>query len=191
MEKIKKILNNEINETIRVLNKILINKNKIFYKLCEQSLEAVNKNKKIIFAGNGGSAADSMHLCTELEVRYKKKRKSIPALSLASNNASITAISNDFNFRFVFSRQLEGIGNAGDILILMTTSGNSQNLIEAAKLAKKKKMKVFCLSGNGGGKIKKFLKQIIIIPSKTTSIIQICELTLGHILSDYLEKNYK
>ena len=191
MSKIKKILDVEIDETIRVLNKIRIANNSIFNKLCFRSLAAVKKNKKIIFAGNGGSAADSMHLSTELLVRYKKKRKSIPAVALSSNSASITAISNDYDYKFIFSRQLESIGSNGDILILLTTSGNSQNIIEAAKIAKKRKIKTFCLSGNKGGKIKKFVKDTIIIPSKTTSIIQICELTLGHILSDFLERNQR
>ena len=91
----------------------------------------------------------------------------------------------------VFSRQVEAIGNKGDILILITTSGNSINLIEALKVAKKKGLKIYCFSGNSGGKIKRYLKNMVIIPSKNTSLIQVVEIFLGQLLCGYLEKNSK
>jgi D-sedoheptulose 7-phosphate isomerase len=160
-----------------------------FQKLCKISLKTVKNNKKIIFFGNGGSAADSQHLATELTVKYKKKRKALPAITLSADNSAITAAGNDFGFKFIFSRQLEAIGNPGDIVVALTTSGNSQNLIEACKVANKKKIFTTCFSGNNGGKLKKFIKLPIIIPSKNTSIIQVIELLLGQVLCEYLEQN--
>ena len=150
---------------------------------------AIRKNKKIIFFGNWGSASDSIHLATELVVKFKKKRKPINALALSSNTGTITAIGNDFGFKYIFSRQIEACANNGDIIISLTTSGNSQNIIEAGKVAKKKGVKHFSLAGNNGGKIKRFCNYPVIIPSKITSVIQIYQLTLGHILCEFLEKN--
>ena len=123
-----------------------------FSKLYEYSINAL-KNKKNNFYGNGGSASDSQHLATELVVRYKKNRRAIPAIALTADNSAITAISNDFNFKFIFSRQIEALGHRGDIAIALTTSGNSQNLIEAASYVKKGII-TFCFSGNKGGNLK-------------------------------------
>ena len=113
----------------------------------------------------------------------------ISAITLSADNSAITAAGNDFGFKFIFSRQLEAIGNPGDIVVALTTSGNSQNLIEACKVANKKKIFTTCFSGNNGGKLKKFIKLPIIIPSKNTSIIQVIELLLGQVLCEYLEQN--
>lgn len=174
---------------INILEKKNFSKINNFQKLCEISLNAIKNNKKIIFFGNGGSAADSQHLATELTVKYKKKRKALPAIALSTDNSAITAAGNDFGFKFIFSRQLEAIGNSGDIVVALTTSGNSQNLIEACKVANKIKIFTACISGNNGGKLKRFTKLPIIIPSKNTSIIQIIELFLGQVLCGYLEEN--
>ena len=185
----KKLLITEIDNVQKVLNEIPRIKN--FEKLCFKCLEVIKKKRKIIFFGNGGSASDSQHLATELVVRYKKKRKAIAAIALSADNSAITAIGNDFDFKFIFSRQLEAIGNSGDVAIALTTSGNSLNLIEAFKAANKKKILTCCFSGNNGGKLKKYTKYPIIIPSKITSIIQVCELLIGQVLCDFLERNVK
>lgn len=189
-----KLVNKEIYELKKVIKKIEKNNYsgfKNFERLCEICLKSIKNKKKIIFFGNGGSAADSQHLATELTVRYKKKRKAIAAIALTSDNSAITAIANDFDFKFIFSRQLEAIGNSGDVAIALTTSGNSLNLIEAFKAADKKKILTCCFSGNNGGKLKKYTKCPIIIPSKITSIIQVCELLIGQVLCDFLERNVK
>tara|TARA_B100000965_G_scaffold406839_1_gene449442 strand:- start:8332 stop:8907 length:576 start_codon:yes stop_codon:yes gene_type:complete len=185
----KKLLITEIDNVQKVLNEIPRIKN--FEKLCFKCLEVIKKKRKIIFFGNGGSASDSQHLATELVVRYKKKRKAIAAIALSADNSAITAIGNDFDFKFIFSRQLEAIGNSGDVAIALTTSGNSLNLVEAFKVADKKKILTCCFSGNNGGKLKKYTKYPIIIPSKITSIIQVCELLIGQVLCDFLERNVK
>ena len=113
-----------------------------FFKLCEISAKSLRQKGKIIFFGNGGSAADSQHLATELIVRFRKNRSSISALALTTDVTAISAIGNDFSFEKIFSRQLESLGRSGDIAVALTTSGNSKNLIEAAKVSRKKKIKM-------------------------------------------------
>lgn len=162
---------------------------KNYQKLCEYSLKALKKNKKIIFFGNGGSAADSQHLATELTVKYKKKRKAFAGIALSTDVSAITATGNDFGFKYIFSRQIEALGNSGDIVVALTTSGNSENLIEACKIANKKNILTFCFSGNKGGKLKKHVKYPVIIPSNNTAIIQVVELMIGQVFCEYIENH--
>ena len=186
---IKKKLTKEIINLENLLIKLNASNFKNFDILFKNCLKAVKQNKKIIFFGNGGSAADSQHLATELSVRFKKNRKAIPAIALTTDGSALTAIGNDFKFNYIFSRQIEAIGNKGDVCIALTTSGNSKNLIEAIKIAKRKKILTFCFSGNNGGNIKKFSDYSIIIPSKDTDKIQVIELFLGQILCGLLESS--
>ena len=174
-----------------ILNNIEYSDLKIFEKLCKQSLVSLKNKKKIIFFGNGGSAADAQHLATELTVRYQQNRKAIAAMSLVTDTSALTAIGNDFDFKYIFSRQIEALANKNDICIAITTSGNSQNIIEACKVSKKMGVIFYVLSGNQGGKIKKICKNVVLIPSKVTSQIQVCEIFLGQILCEYIEKNIK
>ena len=165
-KKIKQAYDAELKK-LRIISDFLNSKTlQNFEKLCTISIKSIEKGNKIIFFGNGGSAADSLHLATELKVKYKKKRKALNAIALSSDTASITARANDFDFKYIFSRQLEAHGNAGDIAIALTTSGNSKNLIEACKVAKKLKIKTFCFSGNNGGILKKYVDHPIIIPQR-------------------------
>ena len=181
---------NQLNDNIEV-HKNLFSISKDILDAVENIKNRIKKGGKILFCGNGGSAADAQHLAAELVVKYKKKRKALPAIALSTDTSILTAIGNDYGFKKVFSRQVEAIGNKGDILILITTSGNSINLIEALKVAKKKGLKIYCFSGNNGGKIKRYLKNMVIIPSKNTSLIQVVEIFLGQLLCGYLEKNSK
>ena len=185
---IEKIIKNETNEIINCLKKIKLN-NRQFKNLCKIANLTMQNNGKIIFCGNGGSAADSQHLAAELVVKYQKKRKALPAIAITTDTSILTSIGNDFSYDKIFSRQIEAIGQEKDLIICLTTSGNSKNIINAVKAAKKKKINCFSIVGNNGGKLKKIQSDLILIPSKKTSIIQICQLTLGHILCDYVEKN--
>jgi D-sedoheptulose 7-phosphate isomerase len=160
-----------------------------FDTLCLHALRAIKNGKKIIFFGNGGSASDAQHLAAELVCKYKKKRKAIAGISLSTDTSILTSIGNDLDFKYIFSRQIEAIGNQGDIAIAITTSGNSKNLIEAAKSSHKKKITTFCFSGNNGGKIKKYVKFPILIPSKKTSQIQVVEILIGQVFCEFLEEN--
>ncbi len=185
-----KLYNSERLKLNDLLNVIKIEKLKNFDKLVTQSIRAIANNKKIIFYGNGGSAADSQHLSTELAVRFRKNRYPFNSLALTTDVAKITAISNDFNFELIFSKQIESLCGKGDVCIALTTSGNSKNLFSAAKAAKKKGAITFCLSGNNGGKLKKYTKYPIIIPSKEVSLIQVYQLFLGQIYCQILEDHF-
>ena len=188
-DKILSLLNDSINTKSKLIS------DNTFMSNVEQAVnycfETIRNGNTIFFCGNGGSASDSQHLATELVVRYKKNRRAIPAIALTADNSAITAISNDFNFKFIFSRQIEALGHRGDIAIALTTSGNSQNLIEAAKLCKKKGIITFCFSGNKGGKLKKFTRYPITLNSKVASTIQVIELHLGQIYCGLLEEYTK
>jgi D-sedoheptulose 7-phosphate isomerase len=186
----KKLLFTEIEKIEKTLIKIKKDYIKNFDKLCFECLKTIKKKNKIIFYGNGGSASDAQHLAAELVVRYKKRmRNAIGAISLATDTSIITATGNDFDFKYIFSRQIEAIAKKGDLAIAITTSGNSKNLIEAAKTLNKMKIKSFCFSGNKGGKLKKYIKYPIIIPSSNTSEIQVAEIMIGQILCEFLENN--
>ncbi len=188
MKRLKFKIEEELNSVTESLINISSSNLKIFSKLIEESKSKLNK-KKIIFCGNGGSASHAQHLACELVVRYKNNRKAINALSLTTDTSNITAIGNDYDFKYIFSRQLEAIGNKGDICIFLTTSGESKNILEAAKIAKKKLISCYSFSGKGGGKLKKIIKNNIIINSNLTSAIQSSHLVLGHIYCKELENH--
>ena len=186
-KEIEKNFKKESNELNNILNIFLSQNNKNFNELCLKSIRAVKNKKKIIFFGNGGSASDSQHLATELTVRFNKNRKALPGLALTTDTSALTAIGNDFGFKYIYSRQIEALWQPGDICIAITTSGNSQNLIEALKIANRKGLITFCFSGNNGGKIKKFTKFPILIPSKNTALIQVLEIFIGQIYCKIIE----
>lgn len=189
-KKINSIINSELEKVSKILKEIKLTKNKNFLKLCSMSIKAIKNKKKIIFYGNGGSASDAQHLAAEFVVKYNKERIALPAISLATDTSIITATGNDFTFKKIFSRQIEAIGNKGDIAIAITTSGNSENLIEAAKIANKKNIRTFCFSGKNGGKLKKFTKYPIIIPSNKTSVTQVLEIMIGQIFCEVVENEF-
>ena len=139
---IKKIFESEINKHISSTDFFLKNNFEDFKKFLNFVIKTLKKGNKIILFGNGGSASDAQHIAAELVVKYKKKRKSIPAISLSTDTSALTAIGNDFSFNEIFSRQIESIGKPGDIAIGITTSGKSKNVINALKLAKKKKINI-------------------------------------------------
>ena len=145
-----------------------------------------NKNK-IFFCGNGGSAADAQHLATELVVRFEANRAAIAALALTVDTSTLTAIGNDFSFEQLFARQLEALGHEGDVLIAISTSGASLNVIEAVRSANLINMNTIGLLGNTGGELKDLCDHSIIIPSSNTARIQEAHIFLGHYLCGYIE----
>jgi len=185
---IEKIFKAETTEIINCLKKIKI-KNNLINELCKLAKLTIKNKGKIIFCGNGGSAADAQHLAAELVVKFQRKRIAFPAIAITTDTSILTSIGNDFSYDKIFSRQIEALGDKKDLIICLTTSGNSKNIINAVKAAKKMNINCYSIVGNKGGKIKKIQNNLIIIPSKKTSVIQICQLTLGHILCDYIEKS--
>jgi D-sedoheptulose 7-phosphate isomerase len=151
-------------------------------------LDAINKGKKIFWCGNGGSASQANHLSAELVGgMYQKKIKPFKSICLNVDTAFITAWSNDDSFENIFVRQLEALSEAGDILIGLSTSGNSSNVVKAAQFAHLNKMKVISLTGNDGGKLDKNSDVNINIPTKNTQRIQEMHILIGHILCDIIE----
>jgi D-sedoheptulose 7-phosphate isomerase len=182
----KKFYQEERKSIIKLFKKTNFSNN--FNELLNNGISTIKRGNKIIFFGNGGSAADAQHLATELTVRFKKNRKAIAAIALTTDTSALTAIANDFNFKYIFSRQIEAIGKEGDLCIAITTSGNSQNLIEAVKAANKRKMNTYCFSGNKGGQIKKYCDKAILIPSQNTAQIQVIEIFIGQLFCSVLEQ---
>jgi len=166
-------------------NESLLEKIETVAKMC---VELYRGDKKTILAGNGGSAADAQHIAAELVGRYGFDRPSIPSLALTTDTSNLTAIGNDYGYDQVFSRQLEGMGQAGDIFFGISTSGNSQNIINAFESAKKKGIKTVALVGRDGGKMGVMADVALIVPSDSTPRIQESHILIGHILCDIIEK---
>jgi D-sedoheptulose 7-phosphate isomerase len=146
------------------------------------------KGFKTILAGNGGSAADAQHIAAELVGRYGFDRDSIPSLALTTDTSNLTAIGNDYGYDKIFSRQLFSMGQNGDLFIGISTSGNSQNIIEAFDIAKQKGIITVALVGKDGGKMANMADISLIIPSNETPRIQEAHILIGHILCDIIEK---
>ena len=134
--------------------------------------ERVKAGAKVLTCGNGGSAADAMHLAEEMTGRYRGNRKALPALSLSADGTALTCISNDWSFEEVFSRQVEAFGQSGDVLVVFSTSGNSPNILKAIEVAKQRKMLIIGALGKGGGSAQKLCDHGIVVPSDDTSRIQ-------------------
>ena len=170
---------------------IIYNDNILLDKIVEvaqKCVELYRGDKKTILAGNGGSAADAQHIAAELVGRYGFDRPSIPSLALTTDTSNLTAIGNDYGYDQVFSRQLEGMGQAGDIFIGISTSGNSVNIIKAFESAKNKGIMTVALTGRDGGKMAKIADFALVVPSNSTPRIQESHILIGHILCDIIEK---
>lgn len=152
--------------------------------------DALAGGHKILFCGNGGSAADSQHLAAEIVGRFQKERPSLPALALTVDTSVLTAVANDYGYDTVFSRQVEGLGNDGDVLVGISTSGNSKNVIAAIEAARKKRMKVIGFTGIGGGKMADLCDVCLAVPSRVTARTQEMHIMMGHILCEIAEEAY-
>ncbi len=160
-----------------------------FSQFAHAALETIKNSGKIVWFGNGGSASDAQHLATELVARYRVNRRAIPSLALTTDTSALTAIGNDFGFDFVFSRQVEALCNHQDLVIGISTSGTSKNVIEAIKKAREIGCKTALLGGCDGGTLGKLVDFPLIVPSQTTARIQEMHITLGQLLCDILEQS--
>lgn len=152
--------------------------------------EVMSGGGKLLLAGNGGSAADAQHIAAEFVNYFSFPRKALPAIALTTDTSVLTSISNDTDFNSVFARQIEAIGNKGDIVWLYTTSGTSRNIVQAAKTAKLCGLKVVCFTGANGGIIGEFADFLISVPSTSTPKIQEVHLTVGHAISGIVESMF-
>lgn len=152
-------------------------------------VNAYKNGKKLLLIGNGGSAADCQHIATELMIRlsHQIKRPALPAIALTTDTSNLTAGGNDIGYENVFARNVEGLGNEGDVLWAISTSGNSPNIIKAIEVAKSKKMFVLGLSGRSGGKMNNLCDVLIKVPSENTQRIQEGHVTIEHIICELVE----
>lgn len=148
---------------------------------------ALEKGRKILICGNGGSAADSQHMAAEFVGRFVKERQSLPALALTVDTSLLTAVGNDYGFDCVFSRQVEGLGQEGDVLIAISTSGNSANVVKAVKTAKEKGIYVIALTGENGGILAKESDLCLAVPSQVTARIQEMHIMIIHMICEVAE----
>lgn len=178
-----------VEEHISCINK-LGNENyvNVIEKIVCFQIEALKQGGKILIAGNGGSASDAQHYAGEIVGRFLLERRALPAIALNTDTSVLTCIGNDYGFNSIFSRQVEALGLQGDIFVGISTSGNSQNIIEAINMAKNKKMVTIGLVGNDGGKISQLCDVSLIIPSKITARIQEAHIIAIHTICELVEK---
>lgn len=186
----KDIIQNEFNNHIKIASHLheLTNEVASCAKLC---INCINNGGKILLFGNGGSAADAQHIAAELVGRYKLERKGIPAIALTTDTSALTSISNDFEYSAIFSRQVEALANNGDVVIGISTSGTSENVIKALKLASKLNCKTIGFSGNHGGKMNEICNLNLVVPSDNTPRIQEMHIVIGHTICHLIDQEFK
>jgi len=180
---IKEIILDHIN-----LSNTLLSELDNIEKICIMSYETIKSGNKILICGNGGSASDASHIAAEFVGKFEKARKPLPAISLSENISSITSIGNDFSFDEIFSKQIQAIGSKDDLLIPISTSGNSKNIINAIKASEKIGMQCFALSGIDGGEMSCLTRNIIKVDSKKTARIQEMHILIGHIICSFIDE---
>ncbi|MBP6875923.1 MAG: D-sedoheptulose 7-phosphate isomerase [Candidatus Eisenbacteria bacterium] len=176
-----------IRENIRVKEKLL-SQTALISEMVQILYDCIRGGGKVIFFGNGGSAADAQHLAAELAGRLYLDRPSLPAVSLSTNSSALTAVGNDYGFDHVFSRQLPGIGNRGDVAVAISTSGKSPNVLEAVRLAKRIGMITFAWTGRDGGELAKLADYVLHIDSDESPRIQEAHILAGHIICQIVER---
>src|SRR5258706_5099848 len=188
MEKIKAIIASSINvkqeilQTDELLNTVS--------KVVDEIVAAFRQGKRVYFCGNGGSAADAQHLAAEFSGRFYKNRRALPAEALHCNTSYLTAVGNDYGFDVIYSKIIEGIGEKGDLLVGLSTSGNSANIVKAFEAAKEKGMVTIAFTGLTGGTMKSVSNYLINVPSTDTPRIQESHIMIGHIICQLVEEDY-
>lgn len=187
-DKIKNIIQSSIDVKQQVLQ------NAEFIKRIEDCVTVVvnafKNGNKVLFCGNGGSAADAQHLAAEFSGRFYTDRDALPAEALHCNTSYLTAVANDYSYDVIYSRMIKGIGNKGDVLVGLSTSGNSKNILNAFAVAKEKGMVTIGFTGNGGGKMKDVSNYLLAVPSADTPRIQESHIMIGHIICQLVEEQY-
>ena len=177
----------QLQETARLHAELPAAQRALIVKAGTVMASALQGGRKIIWFGNGGSATQSQHMAGEFVGRFQRERRSLPSISLTENMASITAIGNDYAFEQIFSRQLEGLAQPGDVAVGLSTSGNSANVVLALRKAKELKLDTIGLTGGAGGQMAALCDLCIAVPSTVTARIQEVHLTIGHILCGLVE----
>jgi D-sedoheptulose 7-phosphate isomerase len=176
-----------IKESIDVKNELLKSQTDNIAKLAKAMLLTIKSGNKIMLFGNGGSAADSIHIAAELVGRFRKERDAIPAIALTANISTLTALSNDYSFWHIFERQIEALGKKGDMALGISTSGKSKNVIRGISKASKMKLKTAVLTGKSKGMLTQIADISVNVPSDSTPRIQEAHITIGHIVCEIIE----
>jgi len=170
-----------------ILSKVVNDHTVAFNQSAQIVAQAIKNGNTIFWCGNGGSAAESSHLAVELIGRFKNNRKPLASLSLNADSSAITCIANDFGYHEIFSRQLEGLGKKGDVLIVLSTSGESENILSALRMAKTLEITTIALLGKNGGRAADLSELKIVVESAETARIQEVHLLLGHVVCEFVE----
>lgn len=184
----KKDIERIFHESIRVKEETFKNNSDRIVEAVESIRQLFSRNGKIFFFGNGGSAADSQHIAAEFIGRFKKERRALPAIALTTDTSILTALGNDYGFDVIFARQIEGLAQHGDLAFGISTSGNSRNVIEGIRQAKKMGLKTISLTGCSGGELAPLTDISIIVPSSETARIQESHLCVAHAICELVEE---
>ena len=184
-----KSLEQEINDHIEVIKNLKKLSNKI-EKITQQIVSTFQAGNKLLICGNGGSASDAQHIAGEFIGRFRKNRQPLGAIALNTDTSVITCVGNDFGFNKIFERQVAALGNVGDCLLVISTSGNSENLILAAQTAKKLGLTVVFFGGRDGGQLKEFTDISLIVPSDDTARIQEAHILAAHLICGKVELEF-
>jgi len=180
---------NEFNSHLDTIQKVIGNLSDDLQIASLLAVDTLKQGNKILLCGNGGSAADAQHISAELTGRYKVERKGLAGIALTTDTSALTAIGNDYGYDRVFDRQLEALANKGDLLIGISTSGNSKNILSALKLAKEIGCKTIGFSGNGGGLMNELCDINLVVPSDNTPRIQEMHILFGHTICQIIDDN--
>ena len=181
------LLSSKISTLAALLSSLLNQHEEVFNQSAVAFAKALEQGKTIFWCGNGGSAAESSHLAVELIGRFKNNRRPLPSISLNSDTSAITCIANDFGYDEIFARQLEGLAKEGDVLVVLSTSGKSENILRALRKAKELEVATIALLGKGGGEAESLADYPIVINSSETARIQEIHLLIGHTLCEFAE----
>ncbi|MCK4447524.1 MAG: D-sedoheptulose 7-phosphate isomerase [Candidatus Marinimicrobia bacterium] len=179
----------QLEDSASVKRKMMVSCVDSILSAAELMIETIKSGAKILLCGNGGSAADSQHLAAELVSKLKLERSAIPAIALTTNTSTLTAIANDYDFSQIFVRQLEAFGRKNDLLIGISTSGNSEDVLKTVDYAHKNGLRTIVMTGGNGGDLAGKADVDIIVPSEDVQRIQEAHITVGHILCDILEQS--
>ncbi|MBS0289120.1 MAG: phosphoheptose isomerase [Proteobacteria bacterium] len=188
-DKVRQLFNDSIDTKLAALDTLppdIVN-------ACECIVQALQNQHKVLVCGNGGSAADAQHFASELLNRFEKERIGLPAFALTTDSSTLTSIANDYNYDEIFSKQIKGLGNSGDVLMVISTSGKSQNIVNAVYAAHSKGMKVVALTGKDGGPLARVMQAQDIelrVPSQSTARIQEVHILIIHCICDYIDTEF-
>lgn len=189
--KIDEIIKSQIKESIDVKNKILSDESLLtqIEKASEEIVKCYKSGHMLLLCGNGGSAGDAQHIAGEMVARFRIERKALSALAFNTNSSVVTAIGNDYEYNIIFERQVEAFGHSGDVLIAISTSGNSESVVRAIEKAKSMGIKTVSLLGKDGGACKDISDYAIVVPCDDTARIQESHIMIGHIICDIVERS--